>query len=93
MDALARDQVRQLTGNAADTREMDLDDLDPNSIDKKLLDIGVILPTTRTSLAVLSYVFASMFSATIGSQRESSCPFDPIKLLKYGLLHVSPTTI
>ena len=56
MDALARDQVRQLTGNAADTREMDLDDLDPNSIDKKLLDIGLIVPTTPTSVLFTSCV-------------------------------------
>lgn len=44
-----RDHVRQFTANGADTWEIDLDDLDPNFIDRKLLDIGVIVPTTRTS--------------------------------------------
>ena len=33
-----RNQVRELTNNAADPWDVNLDNLDPNSIDKKLLD-------------------------------------------------------
>ena len=41
-----RNQVRDLTTNGADPWDVNLDDLDPKSINKKLLDIGVIIPTS-----------------------------------------------
>ena len=94
-----RNQVRELTTNAADPWDVNLDDLDPNSIDKKLLDIGVIVPTTTTSVRFTSYVILRVCINVLWPKPnnrlrvEDLVPFNPINLLKYGLSHVSPAIL
>ena len=56
LEVQVRNQVRELTTNAADPWDVNMGDLDPNSIDKKLLDIGLIVPTTPTSVRFTSCV-------------------------------------